>query len=72
MGFNIYIFFILFFKKKKQNKHQYLTPFYLLIKSLDMKVRDKNKRTNLGKIYLDKIYTVVASIAKVNVTSFKK
>lgn len=26
-----------------------------LSKSLDIKVRDKNKRTNLGKIYLDKI-----------------
>lgn len=32
--------------------------FYLFIelsKSFEIKVRDKNKRTNLGKIYLDKI-----------------
>jgi hypothetical protein len=26
-----------------------------LSQSLDIKVRDTNKRTNLGKIYLDKI-----------------
>jgi hypothetical protein len=37
-----------------------------------MKVRDKNKRTNLGNIYLDNIYTVIAIAAKAKVTSFKK
>jgi hypothetical protein len=51
--------------------------FYLFIvielsKSFEIKVRDKNKRTNLGKMYLDKIYTVIAIIAKVKVTSFTK
>ena len=53
-----------------------LAPYsYLFIelsKSLDIKVRDKNKRTNLGKMYLDKIYTVIASIIKVNVISLTK
>jgi hypothetical protein len=49
--------------------------FYLFLdvsKSFDIKVRDKNKRTNLGNTYLDKKYTVIVIIAKVKVTSFIK
>ena len=49
--------------------------YYLLIelsKSLEIKVRDKNKRTNLGNIYLDNIYTVIAIKTKVKVISFTK
>jgi hypothetical protein len=48
---------------------------YLLLdisESFDIKVRDKNKRINLGNIYLDNKYTVAAMIAKVKVTSFIK
>jgi len=36
----------------KKNKTNY---FFDISESFDIKVRDKNKRTNLGKIYLDKI-----------------
>jgi hypothetical protein len=46
--------------------------FYLLSKSFDMKVRDKNKRTNLGNTYLDKIYITIPIIAKAKITSFIK
>jgi hypothetical protein len=45
---------------------------YLLSKSFDINVRDKNKRTNLGNIYLDDKYTIIVIIEKVNTTSFKK
>lgn len=45
---------------------------YLLSKSFDINVRDKNKRINLGNIYLDDKYTTIVRIAKVNTTSFKK
>ena len=41
-------------------------------KSLDIKVRDTNKRTNLGKMYFDKIYTAIASIVKVKIISLTK
>lgn len=44
--------------------------FYL--KSFDKKTRDKNKRTNLGNIYLDKINIAIAIIAKAKVISFIK
>ena len=37
-----------------------------------MKVRAKNKRTNLGNTYLDNIYIVIKRITKANVTSLKK
>lgn len=37
-----------------------------------MKVRAKNKRTNLGNMYLDNIYIVITIIAKAKVTSFTK
>jgi len=40
--------------------------------NLVIKVLDKNKRTNLGKIYLDKIKTVIVMMAKAKVTSFTK
>lgn len=49
--------------------------YYLLVElsnNFDIKTRDKNKRTNLGNIYLDKIYTVNIIIIKVNITSFVK
>jgi hypothetical protein len=49
--------------------------YYLLIelsKSFDIKVRDKNKRTNLGNIYLDNIYIAIVIIAKVKIISFIK
>lgn len=48
---------------------------YLLIElsnNFEMKVRDKNKRTNLGNIYLDKIYIAIAIIVNVKVISFIK
>lgn len=44
--------------------------FYL--KSFDKKTRDKNKRTNLGNMYLDKINIDIAIIAKAKVISFIK
>ena len=37
-----------------------------------MKVRDKNKRTNLGNIYFDNIYNVITITVKVKNTSFIK
>jgi hypothetical protein len=43
-----------------------------LSKTFNIKVRDKNRRTNLGKINLDKRYTVVAIITKPKVISFTK
>ncbi|MDB5910966.1 MAG: hypothetical protein JWP34_5083, partial [Massilia sp.] len=43
-----------------------------LSRSFDIKLRDKNKRTNLGKIYFDSMYIVNTIIAKVNVISFTK
>ena len=49
--------------------------YYLFIelsKSFEIKVRDKNKRTNLGNIYLDSIYIVITITAKAKVTSFIK
>ena len=46
--------------------------FSFLECSLDINVRDKNKRTNLGRIYFDKKYTEIAIIAKTNDTSFIK
>lgn len=52
-----------------------LIKCYLLIelsKSFVINVRDKNKRTNLGNIYLDRIYTVTVITANANVTSFIK
>ena len=42
------------------------------MKSLDKNIRDKNKRTNLGNIYLDNIYIMIRKIAKAKVTSLKK
>lgn len=37
-----------------------------------MDIRDKNKRTNLGNIYLDDKYKIIVIIVKVNNTSFRK
>ncbi len=37
-----------------------------------MNVRDKNKRTNLGNIFLDDKYIIIVMIVKVKATSFKK
>ena len=42
------------------------------MKSLDKNIRDKNKRTNLGNIYLDRINIAIAMIAKEKVISFIK
>jgi hypothetical protein len=42
------------------------------LKSLDKNIRDKNKRTNLGNIYLDRINIAIAMIAKEKVISFIK
>lgn len=53
----------------------YKTIYYLFIeesKSFEIKIRDKNKRRNLGNIYLDNIYNVIIIIANVKVTSFIK
>ena len=53
----------------------HLNKYYLFIElsnNFDIKVRDKNKRTNLGNIYLDNIYSVIAITAKVKVISFTK
>lgn len=43
-----------------------------LSRSFDIKLRDKNKRTNLGNIYFDNMYIVKTIITKVNVISFTK
>jgi hypothetical protein len=37
-----------------------------------MNTREINKRTNLAKTYLEKIYTVITSNIKANVTWFIK
>ena len=50
----------------------FLYSFIDYKKSFDIKVRDKNNRTNLGKIYFDKIYTEITIILKVKTISFKK
>jgi hypothetical protein len=39
---------------------------------LDKKIRDKNRRTNLGNMYLDKRNIAIAMIAKAKVISFIK
>ncbi len=41
---------------------------YFIFYNLLIKTRLKNKRTNLGKIYLEKTYIIVTSITKANVT----
>jgi len=54
---------------------KFTNKFYLLAelsKSLEIKVRDKNKRTNLGNIYLDNIYIDIVIRTKAKVTSFIK
>lgn len=56
----IYIFFLL-----TRQKH---SLFYNLL----INIRAINKRRNLGKIYFEKTYIIIASIAKVNITSLKK
>jgi hypothetical protein len=65
-----------YFDKSKNGQNIYLIYYFggndELSKSFEIKVRDKNKRTNLGNIYLDKIYTEIAMILKVKVTSFIK
>jgi hypothetical protein len=40
--------------------------------NLVMKTRVKNKRTNLGRIYFEKIYIIATSKIKANVTWFMK
>ena len=53
----------------------YKTIYYLFIeksKSFEIKVRDKNKRTNLGNMYLDNMYNIIIIMANVKLTSFIK
>jgi len=40
--------------------------------NLLMNIRDVNKRTNLGKIYLEKTYIITTRSINANVTSFIK
>ena len=54
------------------NNNYCLLVYIELSKSFEIKVRDKNKRTNLGNIYLDNRYTVIVIIVNVKVTSFIK
>ena len=46
--------------------------YFVASKSFDIKRRDKNKRTNLGKIYLDNMYIVITIIVKVKKIWFIK
>lgn len=49
--------------------------FYLFIeesKSFVIKIRDKNRRTNLGNTYFDNKYIVIIIAAKAKVISFIK
>jgi hypothetical protein len=46
--------------------------YLVLSKSFDIKTRDRNKRTNLGKIYLDNMYIPTTIIVRAKNISFIK
>jgi hypothetical protein len=45
---------------------------YIYVYNLLIKTRVKNKRTNLGNIFFEKIYIIIIKIIKVNNTWFIK